>query len=147
MAGSKSDAFETNILSHIFKNTAVTLIGDAAGILPSAAAGNLYLALYTANPTDSTSGTETVYTNYTRIAVVRSAAGWTVTGNTVTNAAVVNFPACGATGATISGFAICTGSTVSASDQLFWGSLTSNLTVSSGITPTFAIGDLSITED
>lgn len=147
MAGSKKDAFENNLLKHIFQNAALPLIGDAAGLLPSAVAGSLYLALYTVNPSESAAGTETAYTNYVRVAIARSAAGFTVTNNTVTNAALVTSATCGATGATLTGFAICTGSTLNANDAIYWGELTNSLIVSNGIAPEFAIGALTVTED
>lgn len=145
MAGSKRDNFETDLLELIFNNTALANIGDTSGLQPSAAAGNLYVALFTTAPTDSTAGTETTYTNYARVAVPRSSAGWTVASGAVSNAAAITFPQCGTTGATIVAFAIMTAST--GGDMLYWGDLTSSLAVSSGITPEFAIGDLDITED
>jgi len=72
----------------------------------SAPATNLYLSLHNASPGDAGSQTtnETAYTNYARVAVPRTTAGFTVSGATPTvvqNAAVVNFPQCGATGDTI----------------------------------------------
>ena len=75
-------------------------VGDAAGLQNSAAAGSLYVSLHTADPGEAGEQTtsETAYTNYARVAVARSAAGWTVAGNNASNAAAVAFPACGATG-------------------------------------------------
>lgn len=92
----KSNAFENQLLAHIFQNAAITLIGDAAGVLGSAAAGNLYISLHTADPGEAgdQSTSEISYTGYARVAVIRSAAGWTVTLNEVTNAALVTFGAC-----------------------------------------------------
>jgi hypothetical protein len=147
MAGSKKNTFEENILKLIFQNIDCANIGDAAGLQNSAAAGYLYIALFTADPSDSAQGTETVYTNYARVGVVRSAAGWTVTGNNASNAAAITFATCGVTGATLTAFAICTGDTEGADDAIYWGTLTANLIVSAGITPEFAIGDLDINED
>lgn len=145
MAGSKTNAFETNLLELIFNNTALENIGNAGGLQPSSAAGSLYVALFTAAPSDSSAGTETTYTNYARVAVARTSGGWTVASGAVSNTAAITFPQCGATGATIVAFAIMTAS--SGGDMLYWGDLTSNLAVSNGITPEFAIGDLDITED
>ena len=100
---SKSNSFETSLLQHIFNNTAIANVGDATGLPASATAGSLFVSLHTADPgeagTQSTS--ETVYTNYARIGVARSAAGWTISGNTVSNTAAINFATCGATGATL----------------------------------------------
>lgn len=147
MAGSKKDTFETNILKLIFQNIDVANIGDAAGLQNSATAGSFYIALFTADPSDSAQGTETTYTNYARVAVARSSGGWTVSGNNCSNAAAITFPTCGVTGATLTAFAICLGDTEGADDAIYWGELTADLIVSAGITPEFAIGDLDINED
>jgi hypothetical protein len=146
MAGSKKDAFETALLTLLFNNTNLANIGDATGLRGSTTAGNFYIALFTAAPTDAAEGTETVYTNYARIAVARSAGGWTISGNNAYNAAAITFAACGVTGATLCAFGIHTASS-STGNGIYWGDLTSNLAVSSGITPEFAIGDLDVFED
>lgn len=125
---------------------AVSGIGDSSG-LPAGTAGSLYVALFTADPSDSAQGTETSYTNYDRKAVARSAAGWTVTAGSASNAAAITFAQCGTTGATLTGFAICKGGTTGTNDQIYWGTLSSNLTVSTGVTPEFAIGALVVNED
>jgi hypothetical protein len=110
---SKSNSFETSLLNHIFNNAAIANVGDATGLPASATAGSLHVSLHTADPgeagTQSTS--ETVYTNYARIAVARSAAGWTVSGNTVSNTAAINFATCGATGSTLLYWGIGTAAT------------------------------------
>ena len=103
--------------------------------------------MFTANPSDSAAGTETVYTNYARVAVARTAGGWTVASGAASNAAKITFATCGVTGATITGFAICKAGTRDVDDHLYWGSLDDNLIVSNGVTPEFAIGDLDVTED
>lgn len=147
MAGSKKDAFETDLLELIFNNTTLAGIGDATGLVGSTSAGSLYIALFTAAPSDSAQGTETTYTNYARVGVARTAGGWTVASGAVSNTAAITFPQCGATGATLVAFAICKGDTEGTDDAIYWGDLTSNLVVSSGVTPEFAIGDLDVTED
>jgi hypothetical protein len=109
---SKTNTFENDLLLLIFNNTDITLIGDAAGLQNSAAAGSLYVSLHTADPGEAGSQTssETAYTNYARIAVARSGAGWTVSSNSVSNAAAVTFAQCGVTGATITHFGVGTDS-------------------------------------
>lgn len=91
---SKGNTFENDLLKLIFQNTAIALIGDASGVQPSAAAGSLYVALHTADPGEAGVQTtsECAYTSYDRVAVARSAAGWTVADNVVSNAAAVTFP-------------------------------------------------------
>lgn len=109
---SKGNTFENDLLQLIFNNVDIALIGDAAGIQNSAAAGSLYVSLHTAEPGEGGSQTtsETAYTNYARVAVARSVAGWTVSANQVSNAAAVTFPTGGLTGATITHFGIGTDS-------------------------------------
>jgi hypothetical protein len=147
MAGTKKDAFATDLLELIFTNANIANIGDSTGLRGSATAGNFHIALYTTAPTASTEGTETVYTNYARVAVARSGAGWTVSGNNCYNTAAITFNQCGATGATLCAFSINIGGTENDDDAIYWGDLTSNLAVSSGITPEFAVGDLDVYED
>jgi hypothetical protein len=144
---SKSNTFETDLLNLIFLNTDIALIGDAAGLQNSATAGNLYVSLHTADPDEAgtQSTNETAYTNYARVAVPRTGGGWTVSGDTVSNAALVQFAQCGVTGATLTHFGVGTDSS-GAGKLLYSGALTSSLAVSSGIQPQFAAGDLDVTE-
>ena len=145
---SKSNTFENDLLLLVFNNTDITLIGDAAGLQNSAVAGSLYVSLHTADPDEAGDQTtnETTYTDYARVAVARSGAGWTVTGNAVANAALVQFPQCGVTGATLTHFGVGTDAS-GAGKLLYSGALSASLAVSSGIQPQFAAGDLDITED
>lgn len=107
---SKTNTFENDLLLLLFNNTDIALIGDAAGLQNSAAAGSLHVSLHTADPGEAGDQTtnEAAYTNYARQAVGRSGAGWTVSGNQVSNAAAINFPQCGVTGATITHWGIGT---------------------------------------
>lgn len=109
---SKTNTFENDLLLLIFNNTDIALIGDAAGIQNSATAGSLYVSLHTADPAEAgnQSTNEAAYTNYARQAVARSGSGWTVSGNQVSNAAAINFPQCGLTGADITHWGIGTDS-------------------------------------
>lgn len=145
---SKSNTFENDLLKLIFNNDDIALIGDAAGIQNSAAAGSLYISLHTADPGEAGDQTtsETVYTNYLRVAVARSGAGWTVSGSAVSNTSAITFATCGVTGATLQYFGVGTDS-AGAGKLLYSGALSSPLAVSSGIQPSFAAGDLDVTED
>lgn len=145
---SKSNTFENDLLQLVFNNVDIALIGDAAGLQNSATAGSLYVSLHTADPGEAGNQTtnETSYTNYARVAVARTVGGWTVSGNTVSNAALVQFAQCGVTGATLTHFGVGTDSS-GTGKLLYSGALTSSLAVSSGIQPQFATGDLDITED
>ncbi len=145
---SKGNTFENDLLLLLFNNTDIADIGDAGGIQNSATAGSLYVALHTADPGEAgTAATnETAYTNYARVAVARSGAGWTVSGNSVSNAAQITFPQCGASGATITHVSITTASS-GASKILYSGELNSSLAVALNITPLFAAAGLTVTED
>lgn len=145
---SKSNAFETAYLNLIFKNLAIANIGDASGLQPSATAGSLYVALHTADPGEAgaQNTSEATYTSYARVAVVRSAVGWTVAGDQASNAALVTFPACTAGTNTITHFSIGCASS-GAGTLLYSGTVTPNLAVSIGVTPEYAIGALTVTEN
>lgn len=144
---SASNALETAILSLLFENANIANIGDATGLRGSTVAGTISVALHTADPgeggTQATS--EATYTGYARVTVARSAAGWTVTGNTVVNDATVAFAPCTAGANSITHFSI---GLDSAASLFISAALTGGpLAVSAGITPSFAAGALSATAD
>lgn len=145
---SKSNTFENDLLQLIFNNVDIADIGDAGGLQNSATAGSLYIALHTADPGEAgTAATsEATYTNYARVAVARTVGGWTVSGNSATNAAQITFPQCGASGNTITHVSITTASSGS-SKILYSGALNSSLAVALNITPLFAASGLTVTED
>ncbi len=143
-----SNTFETELLTNIFNNTPIANIGDATGLRGSSAAGSLYVSLHTADPGEAgTAATsEATYTSYARTAVARTSGGWTISGNTVSNAAAVAFPACTGGSNTITHFAVV--KEVSGTSVIIVsGALTASLAISSGITPQFAIGALTATAD
>lgn len=142
---SATNAFETALLTLYFNNTDHANVGDAAGIQNSATAGSFYVSLHTADPgeTGTQTTSEATYTSYARVAVARSGAGWTVSGANASNAAIVSFPACTGGTNTITHFGI--GSDSSGTGNLFFkGALSASLAVSTGITPSFAIGALDV---
>ncbi len=143
---SATDVFENGLLSLIFENANYANVGDATGLRGSSTAGVFYISLHTADPgeTGSQNTSETAYTNYVRVSVARSTAGWSVASGVADNDAIITFATGGASGATLTNFGI--GSDSSGAGNLFLkGALTSNLAVSSGITPSFAAGALDIT--
>jgi hypothetical protein len=149
---SKGNAFETDLLTLLFNNSNIANIGDATGIQGSGSAGNFYIRLYTdaVVVNDSTIGTEAAYTGYVAggVAVARTAGGWTIAGNNASNTAAITFGACTAGSENLRYFAIWKdNSTGTDSHRLYWGQLTSDLAVSNGITPEFAIGALDVNED
>jgi hypothetical protein len=147
MAGSKSNTWENGMLLLLFNNTTFTGVGDAAGLLKSAADGNLYVSLHTADPGEAGDQTtsECAYTGYARVGVVRTAAGWTVAANAVSNAAAITFGLDTVGAEHVTHFGVGTLS-AAAGKLLYSGELTAHLDVAPGITPSFAIGELDITE-
>jgi hypothetical protein len=140
----KSTTFSNDLVALIFNATAIANIADNAGSSPLA---NLYLSLHTADPGVGGAQTtnETSYTNYVRVAVARSGAGWTVASGEAENAALVQFAQCGVTGATLTHVAI--GTAVSGAGKvLYAGPLSSSLAVANGIQPQFPAGTLTTTE-
>jgi hypothetical protein len=145
---SATNAFETGLLNLIFNNTDLANVGDAAGLQNSAAAGVFYVSLHTADPTETGTQTssEATYTGYARVSVARSGAGWTVSGSNVSNAAAITFGACTVGTNTITHFGI--GSDLSGAGNLFLkGTVTPNLVINPGITPSFGIGQLDVDLD
>lgn len=144
---SKSDTFENDLLGLIFKNTAIANIGDAGGLLPSTVAGSLYFTLHTADPGDAGTAitSETAYTGYARVAVARGA-GFTLTGNSISPAANVDFGECtAAPGGAITHFGVVnTGS--GAGKLLYKGTLTPNIAMAVGVIPRVK-STTTITED
>ena len=145
---SKSNTWENELLLLVFNNTTAALIGDATGIVGSGVAGSLYVSLHTGDPGEAgTQATnECAYGSYARVAVARSGAGWTVAGNAVTNAALVQFPQCTSGSETATYFAIGTASS-GAVKYLYSGALSASLAISSGIQPQFGAGEIDGTED
>lgn len=147
---SATNAAETAILNLIFANSNWANVGDATGLRGSSTAGSLYISLHTADPGEAPasgqSTSEAGYTSYARVAVARSGSGWTVSGNSATNAATITFPACTGGSSTVTHFGVGTDSS-GAGNLLFKGALTSSLAVSNGITPSFAASGLTITAD
>ena len=143
-----SNTTETALLELIFKNTNFANVGDATGLRGASTAGSFYLSLHTGDPGEAGTQTtnETAYTSYARIAVARSGAGWTVSGNQVSNTALAQFPLCTGGSSTLTHFAIGTDSS-GAGTVIMKGALTSSLAVSNGIQPQFSAAALTATLD
>jgi len=141
----KSTATCNSVLALIFNATAWADLAQNDGSSP---ATNLYVSLHTSTPgvgNDQTTN-ETSYTNYTRIAVERTTSGWSIpSGGATSNVALIQFPQCGVSGATLTHVAIGTASS-GAGTVLYAGSLSSSLAVANGIQPQFAGGALDVTE-
>jgi len=141
---SKSDVFENDLLKLIFNGTAI------AGLADNAASGpltNLYISLHTADPGEAGTQTtsEATYTGYARVALARTAAGWVVTGNSVSPAALVNFPACTA-GTNSCGFLAVGTLATGAGKVLYSGTISPAIAAQAGVTPQLTTSTV-ITED
>lgn len=132
---SLSNTTETEILAYIFDSAAAAWEGNA----------DFWIALHTADPgeTGTAVTSESAYTNYARVAVSRTT-GFTVTGDTVANAALIQFPQSGGAGVDCTHFTVVT--TASGAGQIIVrGALSATLPTGSGIQPQFAAGDLTTT--
>jgi hypothetical protein len=145
---SMTNAAEAALLDLLFLNTDWAGIGDAGGLQNSAAAGSFYISLHTADPGEAgnQSTNEISYTGYARVAVARTAGGWTRSVSTISNTALVQFPQATGGTATATHFGIGTDST-GAGNLLLKGALNSSLSISNGIQPQFAAGALTATVD
>lgn len=145
---SMTNAAEQAFLDLLFLNIDWANIGDASGLQNSAAAGSFYISLHTADPGETGDQTtnETAYTSYTRVAVNRTAGGWTRAGSTISNAATISFPTSTGGSSTITHFGIGTDAT-STGNLLMKGALSASLLVTNGIQPQFSIGALTATVD
>lgn len=133
---SKTNTWENDLLLLVFNNTDAGLIGDATGLRGSSTAGSLYVSLHSSDPDEAGDQTtnEVSYTSYARVAVTRSGSGWTVTGNSVSPAANIDFPECTGGSATATHFGVGTASS-GAGKLLYKGALTPSISISSGVIP------------
>ena len=126
-----SNTFETHVLNYVFTATSVTR--------PTA----WYLALFTSNPAEDASGTE-VSTSGT--AYARQSASFTVSGNTATTSAAIEFPE-----ATGSGFGTVTpvgGFDASSSGNLIaYSALSASKAIAAGDVFRVPAGDFDLTLD
>lgn len=141
---SKGNTYENDLLLLIFNATAIANIADNAGTSPLT---NLYVSLHTADPGEAGDQTtnEIAYTSYARVAVARSGSGWTVSGNSVSPAATISFPAGSGGSGTATYFGVGTASS-GAGKLLYSGTVTPNIVCGSGVTPELTTAT-AITED
>ena len=144
---SKSNSWETALLSLLFENTNAANIGDATGLRGSSTAGSLYFSLHTADPGEAGDQTtsECSYTSYARVAVARSSSGWTVTGNAVAVDANVTFPAGTGGSGTATYWGLGTASS-GAGVLLYKGAISPSIVTGNGVTPQLTAGTV-VTED
>lgn len=129
----KGNTWSADILGLLFNASAVANIADNAGSSPLT---SLYVSLHTANPGAGGSQTtsEAAYTSYSRVAVARTAGGWTLTSQSISPVANISFPAATGGSETETFFGIGTASS-GAGVLLYSGTVTPNIVVSNGVTP------------
>lgn len=149
LAGYKSNTFQSGLLALLFQATSISNIATSTGL------SALYVSLHTADPGagGGQNTSETAYGNYARIGVNRGVGngsnGWTISGSSptqVVNNAAISF-AQSNNNSTLTNCAVGANATGVNGVIYYSGPLTSNLSVSNGITPSFAAGALVITED
>jgi hypothetical protein len=141
---SKSNTFENDWLKLIFNATAIANLADNAASSPLT---NLYVSLHTADPGEAgnQSTSEISYTSYARVAVARTSGGWTVTNNSVSPVANIDFPAATGGSGTVTYFGV--GSASSGTGVLYYsGTVSPSISVTSGVTPRLTTAS-TITED
>lgn len=141
---SKSNTCENSLLLLLFN---ATTFADLAENDTTSPATNLYVSLHTSDPGEAGNQTtnEIAYTSYARVAVARSGGGWTVTANSVSPAANIDFPAGTGGSGTATHFGIGTASS-GAGVLLYSGTVTPNIVCGSGVTPRLTTAT-AITED
>lgn len=127
---SLSNTFETHTLNYLFTATSVTR--------PTA----WYVALFTSNPDEDASGTEvtTVGTAY-----VRQSVSFTVSGNTASNSAAVEFPTATASYGTVTHVGVFDAS--SGGNLIAYAALTTSKAIDTGDVLRLPASDLDITMD
>lgn len=141
---SKSNTCENSLLLLLFN---ATTFADLAENDTTSPATNLYVSLHTADPGEAgnQSTNEIAYTSYARVAVARTGSGWTVTGNSVSPAANIDFPAGTGGSGTATHFGVGVGAS-GATVLLYSGTVTPNIVCGSGVTPRLTTAS-AITED
>lgn len=123
-----SDTFETRVLTWVFTADAATR--------PTA----WYLALFTTDPADDASGTEV---STTGTAYARQSASFTVSGDTASNSAAIEFPTATASYGTVTHVGIFDAST--AGNLIAHAALTTSKAIDTGDVFRVPSGDLDIT--
>ena len=127
---SLSNTFETTVLTWLLTNSAATR--------PTA----WYVALFTSNPAEDASGTE-VSTSGT--AYARQSATFTVSGDTASNSAAIEFPTATASYGTVTHVGVFDAS--SAGNLIAYAALTTSKAIDTGDVFRVPSGDLDITLD
>lgn len=128
-----SDYAEQQIIDHLFRT----------GTFAKPAA--IYIALFTAAPSDSGGGTEASGGSYARVEVPQADAQWNAPGTTglTDNVNVITFPTATAPWGTITHFGIF--DAAAAGNLLLHGAVTTSKVIGTGDIAQFAAGTLDVT--
>lgn len=138
------NGFETSLGQLLFRNTTLSNVGDATGLVGSSTAGSTQLALHTSALVETDTlltASEVAYTGYARPTQARSAAGWDTSGDTISNAALIQFGEMSAGGPDTVVHLGC--GLIATGDVLrLHQDLAADLVINNGVNPQFAIGAL-----
>jgi len=123
-----SNYLETELLDHVFTNSAYT------------APSTLYLALFTGAPGEAGGGTEVSGSGY-----LRQTAAFTVSGNTATNSGSIEFPTATGSYGTVTHVGVFDAS--SSGNLLCYAALSASKAIESGDVFRVPAGDLDVTLD
>lgn len=126
MATAKSNYLEGKIIEHVLRNVSYT------------SPTTVYMALFTSDPTEAGTGTEVTGGSYARQSITFGAQS----GGQVANSSLVSFTSMPT--ATVTHFAIYDNST--AGNMLYYGTLTTPLSVTTGSTINFATSSITVSE-
>ena len=139
---SKSDVHENSWLLLIFNAVAFANLADNAASSPETSLG---WALHTGDPLDA--GTqltnEAAYTSYARVDLLRTSADHTITTNSMSPQADVDFPEATGGPETETHFSI---GKASSDVMLYFGTVTPNIAVANGVIPRLTTAS-TVTED
>mgnify|MGYP003148183497 FL=1 len=124
----KSNYLENKVIDHF--------LGTSSTTAPS----NVFMALFTSNPTDANSGTEVSGNGYSRQTITFNAAS----SGSATNSSAETFTASGGNFGTITHFGIFDAS--SSGNLLYHGALTDDKVIEDGDSLVVASGAITITE-
>lgn len=138
MAGGKGATFDNDLLKLILNGIGIANIADNAASAPLT---SLYASLHTADPgaSGNQATSEAAYGGYARQAVLRTSAGFTVSGANATLTAAVVFPVA-TSGSETETFAAFGTALTGTGKILYRGPITPSLAVSSSVAPQLTSG-------
>jgi hypothetical protein len=130
---SKGNTYENDLVKFTFQAVAIANFADNAASAPLT---NIRYSLHTGDPgeTGTQTTSEAAHAPYARISVARTTAGHTVTNNSASPSANVDFAACTSGTAAVT-FAVQGTATSGAGKLMYSGAVTPTINVAAGVTP------------